>query len=394
MGKFGNKSVVRRYEVLQSKNRFYCGGRCMGSRQIGIFIFALILLIGTSGLFFIFDCPFLYKEISIAIPLLGAVQFIFVLFVLLRTACTDPGILPRSERDEILYNEKQALMAVSDPSSGQPTQMINNSQMPRFKEIKVKGKTVKLKYCFTCKLYRPPRSSHCSVCDNCVEKFDHHCPWVGNCVGKRNYRFFYMFLVGLSFYTLFILSCNVAHLVIKSQNSTFVEAIKKTPGTVVQLVICFFSMWSIFCLCGYHTYLISSEISTNEDIKESFSNKRNNSNNTNPYDHGSILTNFGHVLCSSIPPSGLNLRETIPVKHISSSNNNNSNNRQSVYVQSENNINNQSMNGEIPLRYASAPTKKQSNSNLYNSNKMSVQYTGRVTNANFNGNFDDINTIR
>lgn len=157
-------------------------------------------------------------------------------------------------------------MSVGDTSSAQPTQMLNNTQMPRFKEVKVKGKTVKLKYCFTCKLYRPPRSSHCSVCDNCVEKFDHHCPWVGNCVGKRNYRFFYMFLVGLSFYTLFILSCNVTHLVMLSQNSTFVEAIKKAPATVVQLVICFFSMWSIICLCGYHTYLISSEISTNEDV--------------------------------------------------------------------------------------------------------------------------------
>lgn len=392
MGKLGNKSVVRRYEVLQSKNRFYCGGRCMSSRQVGIFIFALILLIGTSGLFFIFDCPYLSRTISIAIPLLGAVQFIFILVVFFRTACTDPGILPRSERDEILYNEKQALKSIGDSNSSQPTQMINNTQMPRFKEVKVKGKTVKLKYCFTCKLYRPPRSSHCSVCDNCVEKFDHHCPWVGNCVGKRNYRFFYLFLVGLSFYTLFILSCNVAHLVMLSQKSTFVEAIKKAPATVVQLVICFFSMWSIFCLCGYHTYLISSEISTNEDIKESFSNKRNNSNNTNPYDHGSILTNFGHVLCSSIPPSVMNLRETIPAKQIPS----NSNNSRQVYV--NNDTNDQSINGEIPLRYANpqAP-KKPSNSNLYNSNKMSVQYSSRITNGNssqLNSNFDDINSIR
>lgn len=133
--------------------------------------------------------------------------YLFTVSSLLRTSFSDPGVIPRANVDEAAYIEKQIEVpnSLNSPTYRPP---------PRTKEVLVKGQTVKLKYCFTCKIFRPPRASHCSICDNCVDKFDHHCMWVGNCVGKRNYRFFYMFIVSLAFLAVFIFSCALTHIVL------------------------------------------------------------------------------------------------------------------------------------------------------------------------------------
>lgn len=51
--------------------------------------------------------------------------------------------------------------------------------------------------CVVCRAKKRMRSHHCKECGRCVERSDHHCPWIDNCVGFGNQRSFYCFIVML-----------------------------------------------------------------------------------------------------------------------------------------------------------------------------------------------------
>ncbi|XP_010881024.1 probable palmitoyltransferase ZDHHC14 isoform X3 [Esox lucius] len=244
----------RKWQIFPGRNRFYCNGRVMMARQTGVFYLTLVLIMVTSGLFFAFDCPFLASNLTPAIPVIGGVLFLFVLGMLLRASFSDPGVLPRATPDEAADLERQ--MDAANGSSGP-----GYRPPPRIREVVINGQTVKLKYCFTCKIFRPPRASHCSLCDNCVG----------------------------------------------SNRSGFLNALKDSPASVLEVVVCFFSVWSIVGLSGFHTYLISSNQTTNEDIKGSWSTKRAK-NNYNPYSYGNVLTNCCAALCGPLHPSLIDRR--------------------------------------------------------------------------------------
>lgn len=44
------------------------------------------------------------------------------------------------------------------------------------------------RYCEPCRAPKPPRTSHCRACKECVLRYDHHCVWTGCCIGLFNVK--------------------------------------------------------------------------------------------------------------------------------------------------------------------------------------------------------------
>lgn len=86
-----------------------------------------------------------------------------VLINLFLVSTTDPGIIPRNDQK---YSQEAGTADGGTKSE----------------RVIVDGVEMKLKYCRICRIFRPPRSCHCAICDNCVERYDHHCPWIGQCI--------------------------------------------------------------------------------------------------------------------------------------------------------------------------------------------------------------------
>ncbi|NXU47634.1 ZDHC9 Palmitoyltransferase, partial [Turnix velox] len=296
------KKVVRKWEKLPGRNSFCCDGRIMMARQRGIFYLTLCLILGTCALFFAFECRYLAVQLSPAIPVFAAVLFLFAMATLLRTSFSDPGVIPRALPDEAAFIEMEIEATNGTVPQGQ-------RPPPRIKNFQINNQIVKLKYCYTCKIFRPPRASHCSICDNCVERFDHHCPWVGNCVGKRNYRYFYLFILSLSLLTIYIFTFNIVYVALSDDTAGLGLlsgcSLSLTLLTVLEVLICFFTLWSVVGLTGFHTFLVALNQTTNEDIKGSWTGKNRVQN---PYSHGNIVKNCCEVLCGPLPPSVLDRR--------------------------------------------------------------------------------------
>ncbi len=108
---------------------------------------------------------------------LHVLLFNVVVFLLLmahaRAVFSDPGVVPLPQH-RVDFSDAHSKGA--DPSDSSPPE---------------EDWTI----CTRCEMYRPPRAHHCRICQRCVRKMDHHCPWINNCVGEWNQKYFIQFLL-------------------------------------------------------------------------------------------------------------------------------------------------------------------------------------------------------
>ncbi|KAM8975262.1 palmitoyltransferase ZDHHC20 [Pelodytes ibericus] len=122
-----------------------------------------------------------------------------------------------------------------------------------------------IRYCDRCQLIKPDRCHHCSACDVCVLKMDHHCPWVNNCVGYSNYKFFLLFLMYSLIYCLFI-AATVLQYFIKFWTNELQDTSAKFHVLFLFFVAAMFFI-SILSLFSYHCWLVGKNRSTIEAFR-------------------------------------------------------------------------------------------------------------------------------
>lgn len=116
--------------------------------------------------------------------------------------------------------------------------------------------------CQRCLRTKPDRCHHCSQCNMCILKMDHHCPWVANCIGFFNYKYFLNMIMYAS------LSC----IMIVTTAYPVLGAVLSREGIEYKLAYFIVTAYVLACVFGFiitgffcfHLWLISNQYTTIE----------------------------------------------------------------------------------------------------------------------------------
>ncbi|XP_076805844.1 uncharacterized protein LOC143449499 [Clavelina lepadiformis] len=237
---------------------------------------ATSLLIGVSALFFAFPGRKMLVEVSPWIVVYVAIIYTYSLINFIMAGMKNPGVFAKRSEPEDDEDDFRAPVHI--------TALIQNV-------------SVRMKWCSTCKFYRPPRVSHCSACNNCIEKFDHHCPWINNCIGRRNYRYFFTFLLTLSLHMVNTFAVSLWFIIRNSASAIPAPTYDVFVGiSIFLLVIVFLLFIPVIGLTVFHITLVIRGRTTNEQVTGKFRN------GINPFDEGCV-NNCAKTFCVSEAPN-------------------------------------------------------------------------------------------
>ena len=161
---------------------YFWGSMCFGVYILIISVYVPFMRIRNHHLFNL--------QTTIALACIHSVLFLLLAWSYLRIRLTNPGNIPRpghlTAKDLDALESGKACIPQKEDILSQEFYAVEPNGVP--------------KYCHTCKIYRPLRTSHCHNTGRCVVKFDHYCPALGSAIGIRNYKYYinFLFYMGLT----------------------------------------------------------------------------------------------------------------------------------------------------------------------------------------------------
>ncbi|KAF4984420.1 hypothetical protein FZEAL_383 [Fusarium zealandicum] len=289
------KSDLGRVHQYFEGNTVFClGGRWQNTRERPVNIATGVFVVIPCALFFGFEAPWLWENISPAVPIIFAYLAYICFSSFIHASVSDPGILPRNLHRFPPVDEDDDPLQLSPPTT--------DWTLIKSAESATAAMEVPVKHCRTCNIWRPPRAHHCRLCDNCIETHDHHCVWLNNCVGKRNYRYFFTFVTSATFLSAYLIGTSLAQILIyKSREGiSFGQAIDhfRVPFALVFLGIITFLYPA--ALMGYHIFLMARGETTREYMN---SHKFIKKERFRAFSQANIIKNFIVVLCRPRQPT-------------------------------------------------------------------------------------------